>query len=283
MLPFLKDNEILNFYINQVNDQLENALHVAAYKGKVGHVKALLDYGINANAVSLRNETSLYIACALGHVEIARLIFNHLISNGSPIFHTMIDDYTIFEAAKNSGNPKMLEELIKLYNQFDLLPQLPDEIFLEYFLVPPVIDAAPLPILEPAEPIMAVEPDLGQIHVDFDVNAFFADQERVTDAATEPPVALLSSLGISNDFNTASVATSASLEEMTEPESATAMDLNPHQAGKSIHFLSPQINEDDSVKKPREYSPLRPAYQSPRFPMDNSPKPIPPSPTMIPQ
>ena len=161
ILAIFKANGTLQFYIKQVNADDENPLHVAAYKGKLEHVRILLEYGFNPLAVSTRNETPLYIACALGHVELATLLF----INSTTILDTMPDGQNIFNAAKNSGNPKMLETLIALYgDNLNLLLDLTPSIYEEYFLKQEAqaVNLGVAPIPQPVQELQFfLEPPLG--------------------------------------------------------------------------------------------------------------------------
>ncbi len=110
LIQLLTNKGVLQNALIFANSHGDTVLHMATYKGKIEYVRTFLALGC-AQYVSARGETPLYIACAMGHVEIAQQL---IMQNQTPIQSTMPDGRTIFLAAKNSLNPHMLEQLILL-------------------------------------------------------------------------------------------------------------------------------------------------------------------------
>lgn len=108
LIRFFSEKGVLKDALIYANSYGDTVLHTATYKGKTEYVKAFLALGC-VQYVSARGETPLYIACAMGHVEIAELL---IMQNQTSTQYNMPDGRSIFLAAKNSLNPHMLEQLI---------------------------------------------------------------------------------------------------------------------------------------------------------------------------
>eukprot|EP00035_Acanthoeca_spectabilis_P015729 m.316214 g.316214 ORF g.316214 m.316214 type:complete len:1171 (+) comp16421_c1_seq1:438-3950(+) len=83
------------------------SLHVAAEKGNVGLVKALVEqYGVAVNPVNVDGHTPLYDACSYGLVDVAM----HLIEMGADVRRATADGWTPIYTACKSG----VLELVRL-------------------------------------------------------------------------------------------------------------------------------------------------------------------------
>jgi hypothetical protein len=157
VIQYVSSKNILHCFLQSQSSLGESALHCAVFKGKIQQVRLLLDAGFNPEAISSSNETPLYIACALGHVEIAKIVFARSTVN----YSTMLHGYSVFEAASNSANPQMLPELINLYlNRYsinELCTQLSMHSCCTY-LLPHIVTELPLILNEFLDELLTLYP-----------------------------------------------------------------------------------------------------------------------------
>jgi ankyrin repeat protein len=113
VINHLKDQGILQHYINGLTARGENPVHHAVYRGKAKHLELLLAAGALPDIVCNRQDTPLLYACASGNVAIVKILFN----TNQYLLYVMPDNRTILNAARNSINPNMLKELIHLFLQ----------------------------------------------------------------------------------------------------------------------------------------------------------------------
>ncbi|MCE5316506.1 MAG: ankyrin repeat domain-containing protein [Parachlamydia sp.] len=111
LLRYLKENH--NFDVNIAAKNLDKAtpLYLAAARGHLAVIDALLSLGANPNCTNSDGKTPLFIAVQNGHDDAMR----RLISGGADVSRSMKDGMTLVHYAANWGHPRLIEYLLTMH------------------------------------------------------------------------------------------------------------------------------------------------------------------------